>query len=44
MAWRGYKKPLETADLWDLNTKDKSRSVVPRFDKHWEKSLSKHAK
>lgn len=43
MAWLGYKKPLEASDLWDLNNRDKSRSVVPRFDKHWEKSLTKHA-
>lgn len=44
MAWKGYKKPLEASDLWDLNARDKSKSVVPRFDKHWENSLKKGMK
>uniref|UniRef100_A0A0P4ZTZ3 ABC-type glutathione-S-conjugate transporter n=1 Tax=Daphnia magna TaxID=35525 RepID=A0A0P4ZTZ3_9CRUS len=44
LIWKGYRKPLETTDLWDLNNKDKSKSVVPRFEKHWQKALSKQAK
>lgn len=44
LIWKGYKKPLESKNLWDLNQKDKSRAVVPRFDKHWEYSLKKAAK
>ena len=44
LAWKGYKKPLEYPDLADLNPRDTSRSVVPRFDYHWEKSLGKSAK
>ncbi|XP_046653460.1 multidrug resistance-associated protein 1-like isoform X4 [Daphnia pulicaria] len=44
LVWKGYRKPLETGDLWDLNSRDKSKSVVPRFEKHWLKSLSKQAK
>jgi len=41
LAWKGYKRPLEFKDLWDLNPRDKSKQVVPRFDLHWEHSLSK---
>ncbi|XP_059352167.1 multidrug resistance-associated protein 1-like isoform X3 [Daphnia carinata] len=44
LIWKGYRKPLETVDLWDLNNRDKSKSVVPRFEKHWQKALSKQAK
>jgi len=44
LAWKGYKKPLEYPDLWNLNPRDTSRQVVPRFDYHWEKSLSKKMK
>ncbi|CAL8118382.1 unnamed protein product [Orchesella dallaii] len=41
LTWQGYKKPLEYSDLWDLNPGDKSRQVVPRFDKYWAKELNK---
>ena len=44
LAWKGYKKPLESKDLWDINEKDKSRSIVPIYDKYWEYSLKKAAK
>ena len=44
MIWKGYKKPLEGKDLCDMNFDDKARNVVPRFDKHWEKSLRKKTK
>lgn len=44
LAAKGYKKPLEYTDLWGLNPRDTSRQVIPRFDKHWEKSLSKRIK
>lgn len=41
LAWAGYRHPLETKDLWDMNYEDSSREVVPIFDKHWERSLIK---
>uniref|UniRef100_A0A8D8XGU9 ABC-type glutathione-S-conjugate transporter n=2 Tax=Cacopsylla melanoneura TaxID=428564 RepID=A0A8D8XGU9_9HEMI len=41
MAWLGYKKPLETKDLWDLNHEDTSKEVVPVFDRHWKETLRK---
>nr|QST14985.1 ABCC1-1 protein [Diaphanosoma celebensis] len=44
MAWRGYRKPLQMEDLWDLNSRNKSRWVVPRFDKMFEKGLRKRDK
>lgn len=44
MIWKGYKKPLEGKDLVDMNFDDKAKNVVPRFDKHWEKSLQKKTK
>ena len=42
MAWKGYKKPLEVQDLWELNPEDKSRAVVPIFDKHWSAKLKRN--
>ncbi|CAG7831109.1 unnamed protein product [Allacma fusca] len=41
LAWKGYRKPLEYDDLWDLNAEDKSKNQVPAFDKRWNKSLAK---
>lgn len=41
LAWTGYRRPLETKDLWNMNYEDSSREVVPVFDKHWERSLIK---
>lgn len=41
LAWTGYRRPLETSDLWNMNYEDSSREVVPIFDKHWERSLIK---
>jgi len=45
MVWTGVRKAIDYEDLWDLNPQDKSRSVVPIFDKywsrHWKKTISK---
>lgn len=41
LAWKGYRNPLEYKDLWDLNTEDKSSSLVPVFEKQWQKSVEK---
>ncbi|KAL3269853.1 hypothetical protein HHI36_008911 [Cryptolaemus montrouzieri] len=38
MAWKGYKKPLEKTDLWDLRVEDMAADVVPIFNKHWRKT------
>ncbi|KAL1498078.1 hypothetical protein ABEB36_008934 [Hypothenemus hampei] len=41
MAWKGYRNPLETKDLWDLNPADSSAEIVPIFEKNWERALKK---
>ncbi|XP_011305034.1 multidrug resistance-associated protein 1 isoform X4 [Fopius arisanus] len=41
LAWRGFKKPLETSDLWSMNPEDTASEIVPRFDKYWNKSVQK---
>ncbi|XP_022169430.1 multidrug resistance-associated protein 1-like isoform X2 [Myzus persicae] len=40
-AWSGYKRPIESYDLWNMNHDDTSQEVVSVFDKHWERSLVK---
>ncbi|XP_075224809.1 multidrug-Resistance like Protein 1 isoform X1 [Lycorma delicatula] len=37
LAWMGFKKPLETDDLWNMNYEDTAAGVIPKFDKHWNK-------
>ncbi|XP_033224446.1 multidrug resistance-associated protein 1 isoform X4 [Belonocnema kinseyi] len=37
LAWKGFKKPLETNDLWSMNPEDMAHEIVPRFDKYWKK-------
>ena len=37
LAWTGMKRPLAAEDLWDLNPIIASRTVVQRFNRHWEK-------
>lgn len=41
LAWQGFRKPLETTDLWDMKHEDTAKVVVPLFDKYWQKSLKK---
>ncbi|KAK9886055.1 hypothetical protein WA026_014838 [Henosepilachna vigintioctopunctata] len=41
LAWLGFKKPLETNDLWDLNYEDSLVDINPIFDKHWQDTLKK---
>ncbi|XP_066145734.1 multidrug resistance-associated protein 1 isoform X1 [Euwallacea fornicatus] len=44
MTWTGFRKPLETQDLWDLNPADSAAEVVPIFEKHWKETLLKSKK
>uniref|UniRef100_T1H0W7 ABC transmembrane type-1 domain-containing protein n=1 Tax=Megaselia scalaris TaxID=36166 RepID=T1H0W7_MEGSC len=39
MAWKGYKKPLEENDLWDLKAEDQSKEIMPVFAKHWNSTV-----
>ncbi|KAM3591495.1 uncharacterized protein V6R79_002723 [Siganus canaliculatus] len=41
MAIKGYKMPLEAKDLWSLNQRDSSKTLVPNLLKEWDKELSK---
>ncbi|GAB0095977.1 multidrug resistance-associated protein 1 [Sergentomyia squamirostris] len=42
MTWKGYRRPLEISDMWDLNEDDQTRSLVPDFDKYWYDSVRKN--
>ncbi|XP_046739580.1 multidrug resistance-associated protein 1 isoform X8 [Diprion similis] len=44
MAWKGFKKPLETDDLWAMNPEDTAAEIVPKFDKYWMETLRKSDK
>ena len=34
LIWRGYKKPLEIADIWNVGVKDKAAAVLAGFRQH----------
>eukprot|EP00004_Rigifila_ramosa_P018380 TRINITY_DN4565_c0_g1_i3.p1 TRINITY_DN4565_c0_g1~~TRINITY_DN4565_c0_g1_i3.p1 ORF type:complete len:991 (-),score=281.77 TRINITY_DN4565_c0_g1_i3:1492-4185(-) len=36
----GYRRPLEEADLWDLDKSDKSHALLLKFEKEWTKQRS----
>lgn len=44
LAWKGFRKPLEAKDLWNMNPEDTAREIVPVFDKHWNETLHKASK
>lgn len=44
MAWKGYRKPLEDKDLWDLRAQDSCREIMPIFAYYWNKSVHKNYK
>ncbi len=35
LMFRGYSRPLEYEDLYDLPEKDKTQNIYPIFEKHW---------
>ncbi|KAJ8673709.1 hypothetical protein QAD02_004971 [Eretmocerus hayati] len=41
LAWKGFKNPLESTDLWSMNPEDMAKEIVPSFDKYWMKSIRK---
>ncbi|XP_059617032.1 multidrug resistance-associated protein 1 isoform X4 [Phlebotomus argentipes] len=43
LAWRGFRKPLENSDLWNMKPEDSAREVMPLFAKYWNKTLAKVA-
>ena len=44
MTWKGYRRPLETNDIWAMNPDNMSKNLVPEFDKHWNNSVEKGKK
>lgn len=36
---KGIRKPLEVNDLYELNTKDTSRYLVPKWEKLWDECM-----
>ncbi|XKL66881.1 hypothetical protein PGB90_010301 [Kerria lacca] len=44
LIWKGYKKPLENDDLWNLDHDNTSASIVPKFEKSWNATLMKTKK
>ncbi|XP_038161331.1 canalicular multispecific organic anion transporter 2 isoform X2 [Cyprinodon tularosa] len=41
LAIKGYKRPLESKDLWSLNKRDSSEEMVPKLLKEWDKEQAK---
>uniref|UniRef100_A0A1B6KK54 ABC transmembrane type-1 domain-containing protein n=1 Tax=Graphocephala atropunctata TaxID=36148 RepID=A0A1B6KK54_9HEMI len=39
LIWKGFRKTLTSADLWNLKFEDTSTYLVPRFEKRWNKNL-----
>lgn len=39
MALKGYRKPLEEQDLWDLRAEDQSKEIMPVFAIHWNNTV-----
>ncbi|CRL02864.1 CLUMA_CG015851, isoform A [Clunio marinus] len=40
-AWRGWRRPLEERDIYDINPENASSELVPEFDKHFKASVEK---
>ena len=41
MMIQGYKRDLQESDLWDLNPRDKSDTVVPTFERLWKAEVER---
>lgn len=39
MAWFGYRHPITTDDVYDLNPDDRTIELLPTFDHYWKKSV-----
>ena len=37
-AWKGWRRLLQTEDLWTLNFPNRCRAIIPLWDKHWTRS------
>ena len=41
LLWKGFRNPLTTDDLWDMDPELTSRGQVPKFDKHLGPALQR---
>lgn len=39
--WRGFRRPLQSKDLWSVNTEETSKKVMPLFSKYWNRAVAK---
>ena len=41
MIITGWRRALNSSDLWSLNPRDKSQTVAPKLAKNWQHQLDK---
>lgn len=41
MVFKGYRKPLEIEDIWELKAKDKTQSIYTVFEKNMKTAVRK---
>jgi len=41
LTWKGWKRPLEEKDIYDINPEDSCAELVPPFDKYFKESVEK---
>lgn len=39
LIWKGFRGSLSYDDLYDLNERDKSENIVPKFQNEWDKQV-----
>lgn len=39
MCWSGFRRSIVAEDLWDLNPRDASTTLVPKFNSFWDPQL-----
>ena len=39
LIWKGVRGALSYDDLYDLNGRDKSEVIVPKFQREWDKQV-----
>eukprot|EP00698_Gefionella_okellyi_P006037 TRINITY_DN1547_c0_g1_i4.p1 TRINITY_DN1547_c0_g1~~TRINITY_DN1547_c0_g1_i4.p1 ORF type:complete len:1227 (+),score=297.00 TRINITY_DN1547_c0_g1_i4:50-3682(+) len=42
LIWRGFRKPLTDKDLYDLDSRDSTQTVLSQFDKQWKAELARY--
>jgi hypothetical protein len=44
LAWTGFKRSLTSDDLWSLTPPNRSSTIVPLFQRHWQARVQKAAR